>query len=274
MKNKRQKHLYQALYENVRQKQIGYIILKNEETNRYEIGSLYQLNAAEFLYLNKFWLWLLDYTAGVAISELAIRFSEIVDAFVSWHEISKPFWKKLNDEKPERKLSLESSPVDFDNQTCYQDFLQFISVAILLRDYKSIARIIEVMQSHRNRDNLYEQLIENYVSNPLSFKRLDHKKTYTNLNESFYEVDSEKIIELIKKYLKYWYSRQNGARWYNSHNRINDDYAPHYGYWAFEAGAACYLLDVDDSSIDSIYYPKDLVDYGRKLREEGKYTSI
>ncbi|PPD36253.1 MAG: hypothetical protein CTY18_05295 [Methylomonas sp.] len=45
-----------------------------------------------------------------------------------------------------------------------------------------------------------------------------------------------------------------------------------YGHWAF-AGAVCYLLDIDDSSIDHMVYPKDLVAYAKKLCAEGRRTS-
>ena len=273
MKNKRQKFIYDALYKNVRQEQIENINLNRQELQSEKLGSLYHLNATGFIYHNNFWLWMLDYTAGVEISELANCFCDVVDEFVAWHDASVPFWQMLNDEKPERKLDINDSPVDFDNQTWYQDTLQFISVAILLRDNISIKRIINSLHSHRNRDNLYEQLIENYVDDPLSFKDLDHEKPYRYLNDAYYEIDAQKTIELIQKYLKNWYRNQNGARWYNKHHFINNDYAPYYGYWAFEAGATCFLLEIDDSEITNFYYPKDLVEYGRQLRKEGKFTS-
>ncbi len=112
-----------------------------------------------------------------------------------------------------------------------------------------------------------------YVDDPVNLEKVVHEKVYRSLTDAFYEEDSVKTIELIQKYLKNWYRNQNGASWYNKHHFMNNDYAPYYGYWAFEAGATCFLLDIDDSEITSIYYPKDLVDYGKKLREDGKFTS-
>jgi hypothetical protein len=37
----------------------------------------------------------------------------------------------------------------------------------------------------------------------------------------------------------------------------------YFGYWAFEAGAVAYLLDLDDSAITHMVYPKDLVAWAR-----------
>ena len=63
-------------------------------------------------------------------------------------------------------------------------------------------------------------------------------------------------------------------RWYNEHLNISGEgYAGYYGYWAFEAGATVFLLDLDDSQTGHLVYPRDLVDYARRLRKEERYTS-
>lgn len=64
-------------------------------------------------------------------------------------------------------------------------------------------------------------------------------------------------------------------RWYDGHLRIRDEgHTPYYGYWAFEAGAAVFLPDFDDSDIDHLVYPKELVSYARKLRVEHRHASV
>lgn len=57
--------------------------------------------------------------------------------------------------------------------------------------------------------------------------------------------------------------------WHDGHLQMTDTDGHYFGYWAFEAGAVAFLLDIDDSSIDHMVYPKDLVAYARKLRDEG-----
>ena len=49
---------------------------------------------------------------------------------------------------------------------------------------------------------------------------------------------------------------------YTGFNMIDAD-GSYSGYWAFEAGAIAYLFNIDDSQIDHMVYPKDLVAYAR-----------
>ena len=71
----------------------------------------------------------------------------------------------------------------------------------------------------------------------------------------------------------HWYffdgSEARWGPWHDGHLRMTDTDGDYFGYWAFEAGAVALLLDIDDSSIDHMVYPKDLVAYARKLRDEG-----
>ena len=59
------------------------------------------------------------------------------------------------------------------------------------------------------------------------------------------------------------------ASWHNSHFDMREEGGAYFGYWAIEAAAAVYLLELDDRSFrDHIVYPKDLVDYARKLDDQ------
>ncbi|WFR81813.1 DUF1911 domain-containing protein [Janthinobacterium rivuli] len=67
---------------------------------------------------------------------------------------------------------------------------------------------------------------------------------------------------------------ENHPRWYDEHLKISEEgYAAFYGYVTFEATATVFMLDLDDSQIEHLVSPKDLVDYARQLWEEGRYTS-
>jgi hypothetical protein len=111
------------------------------------------------------------------------------------------------------------------------------------------------------------------VDQPWHVDEALHDEPYPTLLQVFEAPNPEEALPFVQTYLKNWYKAQDGARWYNGHQKIFDDQGPYYGYWAFEAGAACYLLSIDDSSIDHMVYPKDLVAYGRKLRKEDRWTS-
>lgn len=179
--------------------------------------------------------------------------------------------KKFTD----REVIVDISPVDFDNQIDYEDAMQLLSVALMLRDSASVQRIIKAMDSNRYCDALYENLISGYVDDPQEdFEELMHDKPpYGLLVDMFFEESDAKTLKLLEKYLKNWYKNQDGARWFDGHLDVVDDSAAYYGYWAFEAGVVAYILGLDDSSIDHMVYPIDLVAYGKKLREEDRWTS-
>ncbi|MCA1858718.1 DUF1911 domain-containing protein [Janthinobacterium sp. HSC-3S05] len=232
--------------------------------------------ACHFLYLENFWIWMLDYTAGVPIEELAPRLSDIVDRFSEWNEADQHQQKKMLSQYPEYGPYTYRAAPNFGDLSDYEDTLQLLSVAILLRDQRSVMRIIRIFRSHRGQDGLFEQLIGAYVDDEMALDTCILGQPYETLLQTVYESDEGAAQTLIKKYLKQWYpAMKDHPRWYNGHLRISDEgYAPYYGYWAFEAGAMAFVFDLDDSGIDHFAYPTDLVAYGRALREENRYTSI
>lgn len=274
-KQRRQEFLYEDLYQKTIANQLALIDV--QKTNR-KIASTPQYTAVayHFLYLEKFWIWMLDYTAGMSIEELAPRITDIVDQFEEWNEVDQPYQQEAATKYPEfGPYEYEGAP-QFSVLSDYEDTLQLLSIAILLRDQRSIMRIIHILRSHRGRDGLFEQLIGDYIDNELDLDICMLGKPYETLLQVFYEEDERKTFDLLKKYLKQWYpAMKDHPRWHDGHLRVSDEgYAPYYGYWAFEAAAAVFLLDLDDSDIDHLVYPKDLLDYGRKLKEDGRYTSV
>ncbi|PLC03893.1 hypothetical protein CY658_17775 [Variovorax sp. RO1] len=278
--HRRQKFLYKALYENIRNKQLEAIVITTEDVREQEVGTMSSVAARQSAYNVKFWLWMLDYTAGVDLDVLAPQLAGIVDDFVRWNDANVPFRIALKEEFAEHNkkyggtTNLDVCAVDFDNQIEYENALQLLSVAILLRDARSVKRIVKAMVFNRYADALYEQLIADFVDDPQEdMQAVQHDAPYSTLVEAYFEDDDVKAVALAKDYLKNWYKHQDGARWYNAHLKIENDRSFYYGYWAFEAGATCFLLDLDDSSIDHMVYPKDLVAYARKLQADGRWTT-
>lgn len=235
----------------------------------------YLRDAQGGLYEEMFWLWMLDYTAGADLDHLAREFASIVEEFCRWNELNIPYRLYLKEKFKDRgDTELTICSVDFFNQIEYENALQLLSIAILIRDGRSIKRIIAAMASNRYRDALYEQLIVDFVPDPQDdMDEVIFAEPYATLVEAYFQQDPTESIRLIKHYLKAWYRYQDGARWYDGHKKIQNDESFYYGYWAFEAGATSYLLDIDDSGIDHMVYPKDLVAYGRQLREKNIVTS-
>jgi hypothetical protein len=278
---RRQQFLYPELYINCRARQMKTVQFQRDQSieyindPEYGFGHMHHVTCHQFIYLETFWLWMLDYTAGGDLDELALRFAEVVDLFVEWFEVQKARNQLKLQKNPDIGIDPEAAAVDFYNQLEYQDTLQLVSIALLLRDQISILRIIDCLKFYRGEDVLLEQLILDYVPDPSDTDELFHYEPYHLLADLFFEDEEDEAepISYLQQYLKEWYPHMEGARWYDAHRQIVDDNAPYYGYWAFEAGATACLLDLDDSQIDHMVYPKDLVAYAKKLRAEDRYTS-
>ncbi|MGK5052792.1 PoNe immunity protein domain-containing protein [Janthinobacterium sp. RB2P8] len=219
---------------------------------------------------------MLDYTAGEPIEALAPRIAGIVDKFEEWNEVEQLYQQEAAIELPEYgPYEYEGAP-QFSILSDYEDTLQLLSIAILLRDQCSVRRIIHVLRSHRGRDGLFEQLIGAYIEDGQDLDTCIIGKPYSTLLQVFYEDDEKTTLKLLQKYLKQWYpAMKNHPRWHDEHLHISEEgYAAYYGYWAFEAGATVFMLDLDNSQIEHLVYPKDLVDYARQLWKEGRHSSV
>jgi hypothetical protein len=272
---RRQQFLYEDLYKKTRDNQRA-LIDGGLENKKIADDALEKSSIYELLYLDLFWIWMLDYTAGLPIDELAPRISEIVDAFETWNNVDQTLQQEAALEFPEYGPYKYRAAPDFTTLSDYEDTLQLLCVAILLHDLSSIKRMIYILRSHRGKDGLFEELIDGYVEDEITVSSCILGEPYDVLLQVFYEDDKKNALDLLREYLKKWYpAMKDHPRWYDGHIKINKEgYGKYYGYWAFEAAAAVYLLDLDDRHIDHLVYPKDLVDYGRKLRKENRYTSI
>jgi hypothetical protein len=240
---RRQKFLHEDIYHNTRKNQIalfeGQLLNKNVADSAQSQTVIYQ-----FLYLEEFWIWMLDYTAGKPIDALAPRIASIVDKFEEWNAVDQLYQQEAALDFPEDgPYEYEGAP-QFSTLSDYEDTLQLLSIAILLRDQRSVRRIIHVLRGHRGRDGLFEQLIGAYVEDSQDLETCIISKPYNTLLQVFYEEDDNAALALLQKYLKQWYpAMKNHPRWYDEHLNIHEEgYAAYYGYWAFEAGATVFML--------------------------------
>lgn len=117
----------------------------------------------QFLYLEPFWILMLDYTAGEPIDALAPRIAGIVDKFEEWNEADQFYQKDAAPEFPDHGPYEYNVAPDFSILAHYENTLQLPGIAILLCDQQSVLRISHVLRSHRGQDALFEQLIGAYV---------------------------------------------------------------------------------------------------------------
>ncbi|MFZ6648913.1 PoNe immunity protein domain-containing protein [Undibacterium sp. TJN25] len=271
---RRQNFLSETLYKETARNQQE--LIRGEQKNLLLADSDQETASVHhFLYLEAFWAWMLDYTSGLPLDELAPRLSGIVNLFEEWNETDQLWMKAVRKKYPEDGPYEYRAAPDFNTLADYEDTLQLLSIAILLRDENSVLRIIDVLRSHRGLDALFECLISAYKDMEETEGTCVLGKPFDILSELFYADSPKQSKILLERYLKKWYpAMKYHPRWYDGHLKINKKgYAPYYGYWAFEAAAAVYLLDLDDSRIEHLVYPKDLVAYGKMLRAQNRYTS-
>jgi len=126
-----------------------------------------------------------------------------------------------------------------------------------------IARIIKYNNPYM--DGMLERLLSYFVPD-----------RHTSINEctrhlpyfktlKIFDASSETRPGLMAEYLEDWYGASRREPYYDSHTR-NTSFK---GYWSWEAAAITFLLGIDDSSYRTAkFYPADLVDFARRMKEE------
>jgi Domain of unknown function (DUF1911) len=147
----------------------------------------------------------------------------------------------------------------------YEQFLQTLSLCILLGRDDLIPRLTAIFdRDNKGQDAIYESLLSFYANDRVKTDELFFKKPFAGLLKVIRAETPEQASKLLAKYCKDWYPAFKKAPWYDSHLSIVDDEGSYSGYWAFEAGAVAFLYGLDDSQIDHLVYPKDLVAYARE----------
>lgn len=229
----------------------------NNEVERYiedpAIDSYMTSLQATTLCRNTCALLLLKYTAGIEIEKIAGFLEYAVQAY----EI----------ERASAIASFGSRDVlaGFGENDDYEQFLQTLSLCILLGRDDLIPRLTAIFdRDNKGQDAIYESLLSFYANDRVKTDELFFKKPYAGLLKVIRAETPEQASKLLAKYCKDWYPAFKKAPWYDSHLSIVDDEGSYSGYWAFEAGAVAFLYGLDDSQIDHLVYPKDLVAYARE----------
>jgi hypothetical protein len=202
-------------------------------------------------------LLFLRYTAGEPVGSLRPYLDDILGSY----------------EESARNLKLEHR-----DQTCpgldlpsiddYVRYTALLSLAILLHREDLIPRLHGLIAGSEfdQDDALVEELLARYLPDRPYLDTFYHDEPYEPLLDATAGDTPEEKLADLKTYLNKWYGGMKGTGWYNAHKGMTDDGGGGYfGYWAWEAGAIAYLHGIDDSTIDSPYYPKDLVAYARSI---------
>jgi hypothetical protein len=231
------------------------------ETERKALAARYRASYAHRRFL-------LEFTGGKSLIALRDELPLLVDTLESYTTLNRDAIK--DDSVP---------PLMFGEIGEYDKAMQLISLCLLLHRTELLPRLSNMLDPfYRAQDTLYEDLLSYGMDGRYDVDKWFHDRPYRLLINSFYRDSEEESIRDIAAYLEAWYAAMNDAPWHDSHLKANEQEGGAYvGYWAVEAAAATFLLELDDTPFrDHVAYPKDLVDFARDFdaRQQSQPTSL
>jgi hypothetical protein len=195
----------------------------------------------------------LRYTGGEAPASLRTSLEPVIEAY-------ERYQKALGEYEGVPTMS----PLGLDYFVDYERAVQLIGLCYLLHRRDLISRLSRLIDpGYRGEDTLYEDLLSYHEEGRVDLDEWYHDVPYTPLVKAMYATDPAEATKRLQEYVDNWYEAFERAPWHDGHLRINGTEGDYFGYWAFEAGAVALLCEIDDSSIDHIVYPKDLVAWAR-----------
>lgn len=201
----------------------------------------------------------IEYTVGNPIDELIPLFNKVLEGYEKQSAALAIFNKS---EKP--------SVIATQNET-----LNILSLSFLLDRKDLISRIHVLVNGegdiHTGEDEIINKFFKLNDAKHPTFNQgnlfaLGYAKLCDVIDNVLIQKDKKGAIDLLSEYLADWYEMNKNETWYNSHLDLENSVA-YVGYWAFEAAALVYLLDLDDSSLHKyLYYPKDIVEWIREKK--------
>jgi Domain of unknown function (DUF1911) len=194
----------------------------------------------------------LRYTVGTPIPELRTALGDVIASYERYQKALEAY-----EQIP------QVAPLGFEELTDYERAMQLVSLCYLLHRRDLLPRLRALLDpAYAGEDTVYEDLMSFDVAGRADVDQWYHAEPYTRLVNAMYLDQPEANAEL-KAYCEHWYKCFEYAPWHNSHTRIEGTEGDYFGYWAFEAGAVALLYDLDDSAIDHMVYPRDLVQWAR-----------
>ncbi|MEE5062387.1 PoNe immunity protein domain-containing protein [Pseudomonas alliivorans] len=195
------------------------------------------------------------YTAGVEISALEPLLEDVLPAYED-HQLKLSIFEGVTNISP---LAIDDWLYQF------EECVQVFSLCILLHRTDLLKRFVKLLDGagYSGEDTLYEDLLRKLLPEREDVDEWYHD-VYTPLVHAIYADEKEEASQLLEIFCKQWYPAFKQAPWHDSH--LDGDEGSYVGYWAFEAGAIAFLYGIDDSKIDHMVYPKDLVEYARNYQ--------
>ncbi|WP_225935789.1 PoNe immunity protein domain-containing protein [Pseudomonas fakonensis] len=199
---------------------------------------------------------MLRYTAGEDISVLGGYLQALVEAYEAYQCALAEYHGEL-----------DISPLNIrDALYEYQEFVQVVSFCVLLHRDDLLTRFVRLTDraGFYCQDVLYEDLLKKRLPGRYEVDEFYHA-AYRSLIEAVYAETADCAAERLSAYCRGWYSgfADVANYWHDSHLTMTETDGAYFGYWALEAAAIAYLYDIDDSAVDHMVYPRDLIEYAR-----------
>jgi Domain of unknown function (DUF1911) len=196
----------------------------------------------------------LRFTAGEPLAELRSELTSVIEAYERYQK-ALAVYESVND----------IAPLGFAMLDEYERALQLVSLCYLLHRRDLLPRLRALFDpGYAGQDTVYEDLMAFDVAGRADVDEWFHEEPYSTLVNAMYLGQPEANREL-NKYCESWYKCfESVAPWHDSHTRIEGAEGDYYGYWAFEAGAVALLYELDDTEIDNMVYPRNLVAWAKQ----------
>jgi len=201
---------------------------------------------------------MLRYTAGEDISSLGFFLEALVEAYEQYqHALGR-----YHGEADIAPLNIQDLVFE------YQEFVQVVSFCVLLHRHDLLSRFVRLMDRAglSAQDVLYEDLLKKCLPDRFEVDEYYHD-LYEPLVEAVYAGTPDEASRLLADYCSGWYGAFANLSnyWHDTHLTMTETDGAYFGYWALEAAGIAYLYDIDDSAVDHMVYPRDLVEYARAL---------
>lgn len=211
-------------------------------TERYRVSDVYRR-------------FLLMYTGGADVNLMRAAFDSVLDAYERYTTAQRLSQRDASE-----------PPLLFEEVGEYETAMQLIGFCYLLHRRDLLPRIAGLFDpSYRSKDALYEDLLAYELEGRIDVDSWYHDVPYRPLVFSLYRETANESVDDIQEYLEAWYPGMSATSWHDGHLEARKNGKGTYvGYWAVEAAAVAFLLQLDDHSLRNHWlYPKDLVDFAR-----------
>lgn len=194
------------------------------------------------------------YSAGHPLCDLRSLYPSVVEAWEIYARYSEAY--KQSDEG-----QYSSAAVMPLRDTGYSRANRLICFAILLGWENLLPRLASLVDyKNPSRHGMLERLLAPYVAGrgPAPSECTRHLPYFNTLK--IFTAAPAARPQMMAEYLDQWYAASRREPYHDSHKRG----ISFLGYWAWEAAAITFLLDIDDTSYrDAEFYPSDLLEYAR-----------